>query len=49
MSDEKLDSYLLKNDDIVFVRSNGSKELVGRNLLIHNLSEKIIYSGFCIR
>lgn len=49
MSDEKLEPYLLKNDDIVFVRSNGSKELVGRNLLIHNLSEKVIYSGFCIR
>lgn len=49
ISDDKLEPYFLKNDDIVFVRSNGSKELVGRNLLIQNLSEKVVYSGFCIR
>lgn len=44
------EEYFLKKNDIVFVRSNGSKELVGRTLLIDtNLKENIVYSGFCIR
>ena len=40
---------LLSTGDIVFVRSNGNKELVGRCMLIDNPPEKITYSGFCIR
>ena len=48
-SDEQLSSYFLKEDDIVFVRSNGSKELVGRNLLVKNPADRVVYSGFCIR
>lgn len=40
---------LLHNGDIIFVRSNGNKELVGRCMLIKNLPEKVTYSGFCIR
>ncbi len=43
------DDYLLKNGDILFVRSNGNKALIGRTLLIQNLPEAISYSGFCIR
>ena len=43
------DELLLKNGDIVFVRSNGSKELVGRNLLVYPQNEKVSFSGFCIR
>lgn len=46
---EKLEPYILKKDDIVFVRSNGSKELVGRNLWLRDISERVVYSGFCIR
>ena len=42
------EEYLLEEGDIVFVRSNGSKELVGRNVLLH-ISEPTTYSGFCIR
>ncbi len=42
------EEYLLEEGDIVFVRSNGSKELVGRNVLMH-ISEPTTYSGFCIR
>ena len=34
--------------DIIFVRSNGNKALVGRSLYI-DLNEKSLYSGFCIR
>lgn len=43
------DELLLKNGDIVFVQSNGSKELVGRNLLVYPQNEKVSFSGFCIR
>ena len=43
------EDYLLKNNDIVFVRSNGSKELVGRTTLIKNMNVEITFSGFCIR
>lgn len=39
----------LQSGDIVFVRSNGNKELVGRCMLIDNPPTKITFSGFCIR
>lgn len=39
----------LRNEDIVFVRSNGNKELVGRCMLINNPESPVTYSGFCIR
>ena len=39
----------LQNGDIVFVRSNGNKELVGRCMLVKNPTEQVTYSGFCIR
>lgn len=43
------DDYLLKENDILFVRSNGNKELVGRSMFIKNIQEAITFSGFCIR
>lgn len=43
------ESDLLHNGDIIFVRSNGNKELVGRCMLIKDPPEKVTYSGFCIR
>ena len=42
-------SDFLENDDLVFVRSNGSKNLVGRCLHIKFNPEELTYSGFCIR
>lgn len=42
-------SALLKDDDIVFVRSNGSKSLVGRSVLVKHIDFELTYSGFCIR
>ena len=42
-------SALLKNDDIVFVRSNGSKSLVGRSVLVRDIDFDLTYRGFCIR
>lgn len=42
--------YQLRNDDILVVRSNGSKNLVGRCILIAELDEQITsFSGFTIR
>ncbi|EJN7406362.1 restriction endonuclease subunit S, partial [Escherichia coli] len=43
----KREDYL-EPGDIIFVRSNGNKALVGRSLYI-DLNEKSLYSGFCIR
>ncbi len=41
--------YLLQDDDIVFVRSNGNKALVGRCLAVYPNDVPTTYSGFCIR
>lgn len=49
LQEEPNEEYLLKTGDVVFVRSNGSKELVGRSVLIRELEEATTYSGFCIR
>ena len=43
------EDYFLRDGDIVFVRSNGNKELVGRCLAVFPDGEKAVYSGFCIR
>ncbi len=48
VSNKPSEDYYLKKNDIVFVRSNGSKELVGRTVLIKT-EGKIVFSGFCIR
>ena len=41
--------YFLNNGDIVFVRSNGNKSLVGRSVLIFPNNNPTLFSGFCIR
>lgn len=41
--------YLLKNGDLIFVRSNGNKELIGRCLVIYPENTTVTFSGFCIR
>ena len=40
---------LLESGDLVFVRSNGNPELVGRCLFFPEVSEKMSFSGFTIR
>ena len=42
-------SYLLEDKVIVFVRSNGNKNLVGRCVIVYVHNEPITFSGFCIR
>ena len=41
--------YCLEDGDIVFVRSNGNKELVGRCLAVYPGKSEVVFSGFCIR
>lgn len=43
------DDYLMKNGDIVFVRSNGNKQLIGRVLFAKDITQRITHSGFTIR
>ena len=43
------EEYLLKDEDIVFVRSNGNKALVGRSLAVYPGNVPTTFSGFCIR
>lgn len=40
---------MLQDGDLVFVRSNGNKALVGRCLLVYPHNTPTTYSGFCIR
>lgn len=48
--DEPLaDDYLLKQGDILFVRSNGNPDLVGRSMIVPPLLEATTFSGFTIR
>ena len=43
------EEYLLADGDIVFVRSNGNKTLVGRTVMVFPGGTPTTYSGFCIR
>lgn len=40
---------MLQDGDLVFVRSNGNKALVGRCLLVYPHNTPTTYGGFCIR
>ena len=41
--------YLLQDGDIVFVRSNGNKKMVGRSVVVYPGIIPTTFSGFCIR
>lgn len=43
------EDYMLQNEDIVFVRSNGNKALVGRCIVVYPNDVLTTFSGFCIR
>ena len=49
LSGEPNANQLLQDGDVIFVRSNGNKALVGRCLAIFPGGEKVTFSGFCIR
>jgi type I restriction enzyme S subunit len=41
--------YTLQDGDILTVRSNGNRELIGRCMLVDGITHKTSYSGFTIR
>ena len=43
------DDYALRNGDIIFVRSNGNKKLVGRCMEVFPRDEIVTFGAFCIR
>lgn len=43
------DEHLLRNGDIIFVRSNGNRELIGRSMYVDNLPGPVTHSAFSIR
>lgn len=43
------DSDVLRKNDLLFVRSNGNIDLIGRSLLAGEVHEKTTHSGFTIR
>ncbi len=43
------EEYMLKDGDLVFVRSNGNKNLVGRCVAVYPHETPVTFSGFCIR
>lgn len=43
------DAYVLRRGDILTVRSNGNKQLIGRCILAPEISSKTSHSGFTIR
>ena len=48
--DDDLDAeYLVQADDILFVRSNGNPDLVGRSMIVPRTGERVTFSGFTIR
>ncbi len=42
----EIETYLLKNNDILFARTGGT---VGKSFLVENISENAIYAGYLIR
>jgi type I restriction enzyme M protein len=43
------DEYLVRGGDILFVRSNGNPDLVGRSVIVPPPNEPTTFSGFTIR
>jgi type I restriction enzyme M protein len=43
------DEYLVRSGDILFVRSNGNPDLVGRSVIVPPPNEPTTFSGFTIR
>lgn len=43
------DDALLRDGDLIFVRSNGNKELIGRCMILTGITRPVSHSGFTIR
>lgn len=46
ISDEEIETYILKENDILFARTGGT---VGKSFLVSNVPEDAIYAGYLIR
>ncbi|MFK5969104.1 MAG: restriction endonuclease subunit S, partial [Candidatus Marithrix sp.] len=46
---EEIDTYSLKENDVLIIRSNGSVELVGKCALIKKRDTNYLYAGYLIR
>jgi type I restriction enzyme S subunit len=49
LNEQPAADYFLQDHDLLFVRSNGNKALVGRCMAVYPGAEQATYSGFCIR
>ena len=50
LSHSQIDSSsLIRKDDVLIIRSNGSKELVGKSVLVPSLDKEYTYASFLIR
>ena len=49
LNEEPPEESMLQDGDIVFVRSNGNKALVGRCVVVYPHDTPTTYSGFCVR
>ncbi|OGH38561.1 MAG: hypothetical protein A2905_03940 [Candidatus Levybacteria bacterium RIFCSPLOWO2_01_FULL_36_10] len=43
------EDYLVKNGDILIVRSNGSRDLVGKNALVEGIKNNVAYASYLIK
>lgn len=49
LTGQELDTYRLSDGDILFVRVNGSKSLVGKCAIFHSIGEDVAYNDHIIR
>ena len=49
LTDKELENYRLYSGDLLFVRVNGSKELVGKNAIYQDIGELVAYNDHIIR
>ena len=49
LTENEINSYRLCNDDLLFVRVNGSRQLVGKCAVFHDVGEIVAYNDHIIR
>jgi type I restriction enzyme, S subunit len=49
LSEEEKEQYTLKKNDILIIRSNGSREIVGKSVWVSNEFQNYGYAGYLIR
>ena len=49
MSENEIQTYSLIEDDVIFIRVNGSSHLVGRCIIVDTYSEKLSFNDHLIR